>query len=350
MAQSSTIDLNCDGISLDFFNLLWTKDELNFGPSVNIPDTVVFRFGKPVSWYFTAKNGKIKKKNRQNLMNARVEECFLKHLLGYDVIATYISMPVDNHELEADAVVTEKNPTIEFFDRKGLNDFLYHRGRSNNGILQKFIEPKGVKNEAIRAIWSPKVCLLERCENIHQLHDHRYGLFERCVCFEGPDYYSASAPLRGQVLAGQIQKACEALVAHISEVTFAQQQVSRIVLTFKVDSRDKVWLLYSTSIRVNAPSSTLPSEKSAVTRSLVNIDSVISLPESVNLNPNKSYEKFGPSRVRVKCISCSKESLEVMRHPVSYKSIVKHYEHVLHLVGELAGKHGDRLFIFFSHY
>jgi hypothetical protein len=339
MAQSAAIDLNCDGISLDFFNLLWTKDELNFGPSVNIPDTVVFKFGKPVCWYFTAKNGKIKKKNRQNLMNARVEEYFLKHLLGYDVVATFISIPAENATEEKN---NDKNPTIEFLDRKGLNNFLYHRGRDNHGILQKFVEPKGVKNEAIRAIWSPKVCLLERCENIHQLHDHRYGLFERCVCFEGPDYYSASAPLRGQVLAGQIQKACEALVAHISEVTFAQQQVSRIVLTFKVDSRDKLWLLYTTSIRVNTSTAVLPSEKQAVTRSLVNIDSVVSLPESVNLNPNKSYQKFGQNRTRVRCVSCSNDSLETMRHPVSYKSIVKHYEHVLHLVGELAGVHGDR--------
>ena len=34
-----------DGVNEEFFNLLWTKDELNFGPSVNIPDTVVFKFG-----------------------------------------------------------------------------------------------------------------------------------------------------------------------------------------------------------------------------------------------------------------------------------------------------------------
>lgn len=154
--NASQINLTSDGISYDFFNLLWTKDDLNFSPSVNIPDTIIIRHGQPTCWYFTSKNGRIKKKNRQNLLNARIEESFTKHLLGYDVIATFISVAADDgtdtKENEAN-----KNAKLEFLDRAGLNDFLYKRGRHNNGILQKFVEPKGVKNEAIRIIWSPKV-------------------------------------------------------------------------------------------------------------------------------------------------------------------------------------------------
>jgi len=240
--------LTSDGISLDFFNLLWTKDELNFGPSINIPDTIVFKMGTPSNWYFTASNGRVKRKNRQNLMNARIEEAFTKYLLGYDVIATFIHIqPTDE---DGDNEPQAPQPmTIEYLDRSGLTDFLYKRKDKSNGILQRFIEPKGIKNEMIRAIWSPKVCLLERAENIHQLHDHRFGVFERCVTFEGPEYYSSSAPLRGPVLAGQIQKICESVVHHISEVTFAQQQISRMVLNLKVDSRDKIWMLFSTSLR-----------------------------------------------------------------------------------------------------
>ena len=285
MANDNKHDLSSDGISFDFFNMLWMKDELNFGPSVNLPDTVVYKFGQPVHWYFTATNGRIKQKNRHNLMNARIEEAFTKQLLGYDIIATFIAVVPDSNDPNEE---NERKPgpmTIEFLNRAGLNDFLYNRKKGNHGILQRFIEPKGVKNETIRAIWSPKVCLLERAENIHQLHDHRYGLYERCITFEGPDYYSVSTPLRGPVLAGQLQKVCEAIVSHVSEVTFAQQQISRVVLNFKVDSRDKLWLLYSTSIRcANAASSQNPGDithTSAKARTLVNIDNVITLPEQV---------------------------------------------------------------------
>ena len=39
--------LSSDGVSFEFFNLLWTKDELNFGPNLNFPDTIVFKAGTP---------------------------------------------------------------------------------------------------------------------------------------------------------------------------------------------------------------------------------------------------------------------------------------------------------------
>ena len=324
-----------DGINEEFFELLWSKDELNFGPSINIPDTIFYKYGQPTVWYFTAQNGKLKKKNRQNLMNARIEEVFNKHVLGYDVIATFI-----NVSLEKDPKTGLYPPlTMEYLDREGLNRFLYKSQKENNGVLQRFIEPKGTKNEVVRAIWSPKVCLLERAENINNLHDTRFGLYERCVTYEGPEYFINSAPLRGPVLAGQLQKLCETVVSHISEVSFGQHQISRLVINFKVDSRDKIWLLYSTSIRTNDAAVGVMSSPKKVVKTLVNIEGVIGLPDTVNLNPNRSYDK-AVNKNKVSCISCACETMVNMRHAITYKSVVKHYEHILHLVGEINGKSG----------
>jgi hypothetical protein len=330
MEKQNMEQTDVDGINENFFNLLWTKDELNFGPSINIPDTIIFKYGQPVSWYFTTAQGKIKKKNRSNLLNARIEDSFTKNILGYDVIASYVSFPVT----ESGECNQTSAFTVEYFDRKEFQHFLYDRWESNNGILQKFVEPKTTHNEVIRAIWSPKVILLERSVNIHQLHDHRYGLYERCVTYEGPEFYSTSAPLRGPVLAGQIQKTCEAVVSHISEVTYAQCQISRLVLNFKVDSRDKLWLLFSTSIRSCAPPANF-GDKPERNRSLLNIDNVLNLPKTVNLNPTRSYEHLKQKKT-VNCVSCACETLEDLRHPINYKTIVKHYEHVLHLVAEMS--------------
>lgn len=331
--------LATDGINEEFFRLMWLKDELNFGPSLNIPDTIIVKYGQPTSWYFTAQNGKIKKKNRQNLMNARIEETFTKHVLGYDIIAVFVNVYIDP---DPETGILPPS-TVEFLDADGLNLFLYNRPKEHsNGILQRFIEPKGTKNEMIRAIWSPKICLLERAENIHHLHDQRYGLYERCVTLEGPEYYVKASPLRGPVLAGQIQKMCENMVTHISEVTFAQKEVTRMVLNFKVDSRDKIWLMYSTSVRLNdmmddnvaTTSSTGLNVPAKAGRKLVNIGSVVQLPNTVNLNPTRSYEVIKPKK-RIRCISCAKETLEDMRHPVTYKSVIKHYEHVIHIMTEI---------------
>ena len=329
MTEEKFLSLGKDGISEELYRLLWTKDELNYGPPMNIPDTIVYKFGQPVSWYFTSISGKVKKKNKGNLISAKIEEAFNKQVLGYDVLAQFISIPSER-ESESTVELDAHANVIEYFDRNALNKFLYTLKKDVNGILQRFVEPKTTKNEIIRAIWSPKVCLLERIENKHQLHDHRYGLYERCVLYEGPEYYTTSAPLRGPVLSGQIQKICESVVSHISEVTYGQKLVSRIVMNFKLDSRDKIWLLFSTSIRCTDMLE-YRSASDSQHRQLLNIDSVVALPRTVHLNPTKTYEKIIPKHW-IRCLSCAKDTLSDLRHPVTYKVVIKHYEHVLYIL------------------
>ena len=89
-----------------------------------------------------------------------------KRVIGSDLVAYYISM-----EQTSEKDTSPPETQIEYFDREGLHDFLYNRWKENSGILQRFIEPKGTKNAMIRAVWSPKVCLLERRVNNRQLHD-----------------------------------------------------------------------------------------------------------------------------------------------------------------------------------
>lgn len=326
----SNLILESEGISEEFFTLLWSKDEFNFGPNISIPDTIIYKQGSPTCWYFTTLAGTIKRKNRQNLVSSRIEEALTSHVLGYDVLATFISFPVHSG-LKSNE---KRSSIVEYLDKKSLYDFLYQSDKRKSGILQRFIEPKGTKNDIIRAIWSPKICLLERTENIHHLHDQRFGLYERCVTLEGPDYFSVASSVRGAVLAGQMQKICETVVSHISEVTYERMQISRVVVNLKVDSRDKLWLLFTTSIRCESDSQRDMSRGHQ--RIKINLNSFYTLPDTVNLNPVKSYEDIAvrKPKTRIWCVSCSEETLDHLRHPVAYKGIVKHYEHVICLLIE----------------
>lgn len=335
-------DLVGDGISEDFFCYLWMKDELGFGPAVNVPDTIVYKYGQPIVWYFTSSSsGKVKKKNKSNLISGKIEDAFTRNASGYDVIATFVSAHGGGQTLEEEAGVGASNKKIEFLDRHGFHDFLYNRFDQSNGILQKFVEPKGNKNEMVRAIWSPKVCLLERAVNKIYLHDTGYGLYERCITYEGPEAYSSSVPLRGPVLAGHVQKLTETIAQHISEVTFSQYQISRLVLNFKVDSRDKLWVLYSSSVRCQAPPGLADTDPNP-TRTLLNIDNSISIPEQIHLHPDKTYDGPAVRKQKIRCISCATDCIQDLRHPITYKSVIKHYEHVLQLVIEMSGARSSR--------
>ena len=83
--------LEGDGVCEHLYEFVWCKDELSFRPSINIPDTIVYKFGQPVSWYFTGVDGKVKKKFKTNIINGKIEEAFVKANVGSDIVAYYIS-------------------------------------------------------------------------------------------------------------------------------------------------------------------------------------------------------------------------------------------------------------------
>ena len=110
----SVVGLEGDGISDVLLSWLHTKDELGYGPSLRMPDTIVYKFGQPVHWYFTSVSGKLKKKNKQNLANVRIEEVFNKR--NSELVAYYMSeMAVQGRR--------EKVTAIEYFDRQVCTSF-----------------------------------------------------------------------------------------------------------------------------------------------------------------------------------------------------------------------------------
>lgn len=93
MTSTTTFPLEGDGIIENLYHYLWQKDELNCGPEgIKLPDTVVYRYYQPYFWYFTSKDGSLKRKNKASVTNAKIEEAFLsKKATGSDVVAFYIA-------------------------------------------------------------------------------------------------------------------------------------------------------------------------------------------------------------------------------------------------------------------
>ena len=67
---------------------------------------------------------------------------------------------------------------------------MYQRDKPYDGILQRFVDPKGTNNQVYRIVWSPKICVFERRENMREITDHKYSLYERVVTFEGEEFHS----------------------------------------------------------------------------------------------------------------------------------------------------------------
>ena len=332
----SNYPIEGDGVIDNLFYYLWMKDELDQGPKINIPDTIIFKYRQPAYWDFTASNGQVKRKSKYNLMNVRIEETFTRDRMGSDIVAYYLTTDDKTGEV-----------TIEYFDKPGFHNFLYNREKVNNGVVQRFIEPKGTNNSMIRAIWSPKVCLLERRVNCNKLQDtRRYGMYERAVTYEGPEVNSVTAPVRGSILPSSVQRLCSSLVNHVGEVSFQKHKIKRLAVNLKVDPNDKIWFLWCTSCRVEHTGNISPRSRkmrsSSLAQSSVNIDALMRVPKNVritnmSLQPGKKMVPAGSVKL-FDCPSCGRAVQPEMKHNVNYKTVVGHFDQLLVVIG--AGQFG----------
>jgi hypothetical protein len=238
----SGFNLVQDGFVDGIYHFLWQKISQQSCPNVSIPDTVVYKYRQPAYWYFMSVDGSIKMKTQKNITNAKIFEAFSKQRPDAvsDIVAYYIS-PV-----ESDRGVTGKT-TIEFFDVAGLHKFLFHRAKTDTGIVQRYVESKGEHNCVIRAVWTPNLCLMERRLNNNRVTDRKIGMYERAVTYEGATHYSDSLPINGTVLPAAIQTVCASMVDHFCE---ADLRISRMVLHMKMDANDKLWVTWCSSMRL----------------------------------------------------------------------------------------------------
>ncbi len=90
-------DLDDDAIYDLFYNILWTKETLYEEPNyrISIPDTVIYRTGTPVSWYFSNSEGILLKKKDSNLKNEIVLNHFLTRKNSHGILAYFISIPYE---------------------------------------------------------------------------------------------------------------------------------------------------------------------------------------------------------------------------------------------------------------
>lgn len=353
--MATPLPLEGDGLVENLFHYLWTTDDLGGGPRVSVPPTVIYRGSQPVAWYFTSrKSGRIKRKHRANLTAAHIEHSFTKRKAATDIVAYYLYLPKSE----------STSPAIEYFDAEALRDFLFKRPElprsslpgslQSAGILQQFALPKGARNSTLRAIWSPKLCLLERRENVHAIHDARFSVYERGVTFEeggGAEALSRPEPVRGSMLPGMVQQLCERVVDHVTRVSYHKFRIARMVLRLQVDTDDRLWLLWSSSLRLQPPlapttnmlTPDMPTGEPRIRPlDIVNDAKVPTFAfaqgsggGTVSListsNPEVD-EKPRPGQTR--CASCAQVVAHRALLPTTYKAVLAHFQQVLKFLRE----------------
>lgn len=243
--------LEGDGLVTGFYNFLYKRNTKTMKPckDVFIPDTIVFDHNFPRGWYTSDLKAKeISKKQGKELDAASIASGFSKpQNPNVLIVASYMC----SYEIE-NAVTgeTEMCTQVEFFNEDSLKEFV-GRKIKREGILQRFMPPKGHRNSVIQAVWSPRVCIVQRRTNISSIGDKvqaEKDPYNIAVTYEGPSHFSEEGSCAAHTTL-DIKNICSNIVSHFYATE--HKYITRMVLYFKVDEKDQVWLLWCGSLRVS---------------------------------------------------------------------------------------------------
>ena len=241
-----THPLEGDGLITGFYNFLNKRNAKDMKACVDvfIPDTIVYDHNFPRGWYTTdIKSREIMKRQGKELDSATILKYFEQpSSKNWGIVASYMSCTEDD-----DITTTH----VEFFNQRTLKEFI-ERKTKREGILQKFVVPKGgSRNTVIQAVWSPRVLCVWRRQNRNHLDNKSQcdrDPYPIAVTYDGPSHYSEESTCAANTTE-EIKSICGNIVRHFYQ-TMEHKFLTRMVLYFKVDENDQVWLLWCGSLRV----------------------------------------------------------------------------------------------------
>ena len=382
--------LDGDGVIDNIYHFLWTKDTIfHRDPSVYISHTILYKYNKPYYWYFTSVvDHKLKKKNLINLNKDHIKKVFLKNVSEsgivcyfiyekmnksskyesdkptYETIMKKIMGNFDNikskEENKNDKRIKSSNPNkryikkdkikldnknyiIEYYDENHFIDFLNNKIKHDEGILQKFIDPKGEYNTIYRITWSPKLSLFEKCSNLRKLNDKHFDIYERAVTYDGEEFQSKIEPLKGRLLPERMQQIALNIAEHVSNITLEKIKIIRMILNFKVDKKDRIIFLWCSSLRIdqgqrkknlinvdNKSLSKINNDKASETRIKSVDESKIKLfpPDNINLFKYSIVGKPIQPHKEAYCLNCGLNVENYRLYEISFKHLIESHENL----------------------
>ena len=107
----------------------------------------MLKYQRPCAWFTSSPEGELIKRSDTKELDPHVIKRQFCEGSKHDCVAYYVSY--------GKGAKGNRTAKIEYFDDKGLENFLLNRPKENNGIVQKFEEPTSPCNSLIRAYWTP---------------------------------------------------------------------------------------------------------------------------------------------------------------------------------------------------
>ncbi|CAD8102481.1 unnamed protein product [Paramecium sonneborni] len=208
----------------------------------NVPDTIFYENSIPKQWFFS-KKAQVRMKSRMKLDDNYIR-CYFQEL---------------NQEIVA---IWRTKQELQVFNKERLTKFFQEEGQKD-GILQRFIYPKGNKNSTIIIQWSQNQTLFEKFESNFMLDDKSIDIYQRALTHERDG--TLAQQINSKSLTERLEHFTAAIATHGNDLMKWKSKIIRMTLEIKIDNAGQIWLnncvhiKWSTQEQVNMKSLSLPS-------------------------------------------------------------------------------------------
>ncbi|CAK84187.1 unnamed protein product (macronuclear) [Paramecium tetraurelia] len=210
--------------------------------SANVPDTIFYENSIPKLWFFS-KKAQVRMKSRMKLDDNYIRQYFLE--LNQEIVAIW--------RTKTELSVFNKESLTKFFQQQGQKD----------GILQRFVYPKGYFNCTIIIQWSQNQTLFEKFESKFLLNDKSIDIYQRALTHERDG--TLAQQINSKSLTERLEHFSGAIAAHGNDLMKWKSKIIRMTLEIKIDNSGQIWLIncvlikWSTQEQVHMKSLSLPS-------------------------------------------------------------------------------------------
>lgn len=96
----------------------------------------------------------------------------------------------------------------------------------------------------IEVTWCKNYLLVMKATNRYRIEDRKVELWKKVCTFEGPAYLSAKESLNSPKLNQRLMVISNSIIDHLKAISGDQIQIRKMVLHFRVDHQQKIWLTY----------------------------------------------------------------------------------------------------------
>jgi hypothetical protein len=260
---------------------------------VFVPQTVVYRFGRPAAWYSTVRDpatGRfvVQKRRTTALKTTLILHKFLSEGFVDQDRDPRLAVPVSAAGPQGQSSTpserqrkpspprrrTDSCPAtpfiamfmsitgeMRFFDEQQLKAFvLLAASEDRDGVLQQLVLPSeaGQHFDAIRVHWSPSVCCVDRRRNRFASRKATNGRrataddYVHMETFDGPDFVgSEEHPVTSTRNLAVLSNQAAAMAAHFTAVTSGQYVIDSMAITVRLTASAEVVLLWADCVRVS---------------------------------------------------------------------------------------------------